>query len=288
MTRHELHIRHSLGVAAEDAYRLRRLPQIVRVHVVVGGAHCQVVLRHGVVLDAAHVGLEIDVQHALLLPRVPHLHFAVVAAAHQHTGVGVAVVHAPDALLMLLQLHQALARGRVPQRDHSLVVARGDVRLDEFVPGQAAQLGPRHQLHLRLVRVDPVLEQGVEVKDADSLGDPGGDEQLLVAIKLDAADHAVAGVVGAVRRDGRQLAELTVLGVHREDPAEGVEPGPGAFRGIGRDEIFESLSLLPSGFIFHLRPYRKVALLQIVQLQNRPLLLPLDHALELILLRQPR
>lgn len=90
-----------------------------------------------------------------------------------------------------------------------------------------------------------MLEQGVEVKDADSLGDPGGDEQLLVAIKLDAADHAVAGVVGAVRRDGRQLAELTVLGVHREDSAEGVESGPGAFRGVGRDEIFESLSLLP-------------------------------------------
>ena len=69
-------------MAAKHADGVRGLAQVVRVHVVVRGAHREMVAGDGVVLDAADVGLQVDVQGALVRARVPHLHLPVVAAAH--------------------------------------------------------------------------------------------------------------------------------------------------------------------------------------------------------------
>ena len=205
----------------EGDERAERVTQVVRLDAVVRAAERHDVGVDGGEVHAAHVGAVLNHGRALALVDGPHAACTVVRSRDEFRGIELGPAGAPHALLVLVKHVADLPAVHVPQAEHALVVRGGHRVFYVRVPHHRRELRLRLHLRHRAVHRGAAVDQGLDLEDAQALGDTGGGDVLRVAVPARAADHLAEGVHvteahvgdGAKRRLASGLGEILAKGV---------------------------------------------------------------------------
>eukprot|EP00982_Pelagococcus_subviridis_P006626 30224-Pelagococcus_subviridis.AAC.4 len=169
--------------------RPRRVPQVVRVDLVVRAPERDDVRVHGRELHGAHVRALTDARHGRRLRDAPHANGAVVGPRDEARRIQLRIIQRPRALPVLVKLAREDASVRVPQVHAAVVVRARESVLDVRVPRQRRELRVRLDLGHRAVHRGAELRHDGDFEHPQPLGDAAGGDVLAVAVPPRAAHH---------------------------------------------------------------------------------------------------